>query len=405
MSGFVISVQHLGKRYTVNRQPFWALRDITVDVARGDVLGIVGRNGAGKTTLLRVLAQITDPTEGRAVLRGRIGTLLETGTGFHEDLSGRENVYLNGALLGMKPPEIRRRFDEIVEFSGVAKFIDSAVKSYSSGMRSRLAFSIAAHLDTEILLVDEVLAVGDLAFQEKCLRKMDQLTRSGERTVLFVSHSMGAVQSLCNRAILIEEGRIHTRGTTEEVVQAYHQLMLGPQGETDLRAVRGRPGSGSVRLVQLRLENLEGRSLSTVPAGGGFRLLLDYESELTQRPRDVIINVAFLGSKGFRLFDTSTEVVRADLTAMQGRGSFVCTIPKLPLLPGLYDLDIGCMVDRELADKVVNLCQVAVGDSDYYGTGRMPPTSLCDVMLDYRWHLEPAAGAVPAPEQAVLRKG
>lgn len=395
MSEPVIEIHRLGKSYQLKGQPFWAFKEITLDIQRGDVLGIVGRNGAGKTTLLRVLSRISDPTEGRAIVRGRVGTLLETGTGFHEDLTGRENVHVNGAILGMRPAEVKRRFDEIVDFSGVGKFIDSAVKSYSSGMRSRLAFSVAAHLDTEVLLVDEVLAVGDIAFQEKCLRKMDQLTQHRDRTILFVSHSMGAIQSLCNRAILLEDGRIHTQGNTETVVQAYHKLVLGAQGQTDLGAVRNRPGSGSVRFVGMRLEDLEGSPISSVPAGGGVRLLFDYESQLKQVPDDVLIGLVFVGTKGVRLFGAPSDVIRADLTEMgsSSRGTFVCTILKLPLLPGHYDLVVSCLIDRQLTDKLVNMCHITVTDNDYYGTGRLQQSNYGDLLIDYSWSVNPSPGA------------
>jgi lipopolysaccharide transport system ATP-binding protein len=389
MGDIVISAERLGKRYTVGGEPFWALRDVTFEVACGEVLGIVGRNGAGKTTLLRVLSRITDPTEGRARLRGRIGTLLETGVGFHEDLTGRENVYVNGAILGMKPDEVRRKFDEIVDFSGVGKFIDSAVKSYSSGMRTRLAFSIAAHLDADILLVDEVLAVGDLAFQEKCLKKMDQLTTSSDRTVLFVSHSMGAIQSLCNRAILLEAGRIRDEGSAVEVVQAYRELLLGPQGEADLSAMQGRPGTGTVRIVGMRLEDLEGNPISAMPAGSGARVILDYESQLTERPDEVVVVIIFVGAKDTRLFGAPSDVIRADLSEISARGRFVCTIRKVPLLPGLYDLILSVLVDRQLTDKVVKVCSVSVKDSDYYGTGRLHGSNYGEVLVDYQWSIEP----------------
>lgn len=380
-----ITIRGLGKRYKVAGQPFWALKDITLDVKRGDVLGIVGRNGAGKTTLLRVLSRITDPTEGEAIVRGRIGTLLETGTGFHEDLSGRENVYLNGSILGMRPHEIRRRFDEIVEFSGVGRFIDSAMKSYSSGMRSRLAFAVAAHLETDILLVDEVLAVGDIAFQEKCLNKMGELTREAARTILFVSHSMGAVQSLCTRGILIENGQLMREGSTGEIVAAYQELLLGKQGEASLAAVQGRPGSGLVRLTAMHLQDLEGGSIREVPAGTGCRIVFDYESRLTSPTVDVVVTVVFVGSKGLRLFGLPSDIVRAELVVDKPKGQFVCTIPRLPLLPGNYDLVASVLVDRELTDKIANMTHVIVSDRDVFGTGRLQQGNFGDMLVDFDW--------------------
>jgi len=392
MTQSVIQVHDLGKRYELNRKDFWALRHIDFEARQGEVIGVVGRNGAGKTTLLRVLGRITQPNEGRAIIRGRVGTLLETGTGFHDDLTGRENVYLNGAILGMRTAEIKRRFAEIVEFSGVGKFIDSRVKSYSSGMRSRLAFAVAAHLDTEVLLVDEILAVGDLAFQEKCLAKMNQLTQSGDRTILFVSHSMGAVQSLCSRAILIEKSTVMEDGSVGHVTAAYFRLMTGNHSGDALARHEGRPGSGDVRITGLRLQDLNGNAIESVAAGSGVRLLFDYQSFLTASAKDVQLGLVFVGSKGLRLFGAPTEVVRAQLGPLDSRGSFVCTLPRLPLLPGQYDLAVSVLVDRNLADKLVNACQISVLDSDFFHTGRLQQNNYGDVLVDYAWHHETGTG-------------
>jgi lipopolysaccharide transport system ATP-binding protein len=384
----VIDIANIGKAYRVGGKDFWALRDITLRVQHGEVVGIVGRNGAGKTTLLRILSRITEPTAGRAVVRGRIGTLLETGTGFHDDLSGRENVYLNGAILGMKAHEIRSKFNEIVEFSGVGRFIDSAIKSYSSGMRSRLAFSVAAHLNTDVLLVDEVLAVGDLAFQEKCLRKMDELTHESDRTILFVSHSMGAIQSLCDRAILIENGVVAEEGKTEKVINAYYQLMTGATGQVDMSTAQGRPGSGKVRITGMRLEDLQGISVTQIPAGAGARIVFDYRSELPSKPTEVILTAVVTGSKGVRLFGMPSDVVRSNLAALSDCGAFVCTIPRVPLLPGTYEVTVSIMVDRELADKVVNVCRLHVGEGDPFGTARLQQGNFGDLWVDFGWSSE-----------------
>lgn len=220
---FTSAIKHPLKALKNNFRPnntFWALKDVNFEVEEGDVVGIIGRNGAGKSTLLKILSRITYPTEGEVMMRGRVGSLLEVGTGFHPELSGRENIYFNGAILGMKKKEIDEKFDEIVEFSGVEKFLDTPVKRYSSGMQVRLAFSVAAHLDPEILIVDEVLAVGDISFQKKCLGKMKDISESG-RTVLFVSHNMGAVNNLCNRALFLERGNILYSGPVEQVTRYY----------------------------------------------------------------------------------------------------------------------------------------------------------------------------------------
>ena len=279
MTDRVIQVEHLSKRYRIGlpprrvagykavlhalKQPFrylastlreareeeiiWALKDVSFEVAQGEVVGIIGKNGAGKSTLLKILSRITEPTEGRALIRGRVGSLLEVGTGFHPELTGRENIYLNGSVLGMKKAEIERKFDEIVEFSGVRKFLDTQVKRYSSGMSVRLAFSVAAHLQPEILLVDEVLAVGDAAFQKKCLGKMGDVAAQG-RTVLFVSHNMVAVQNLCHRVILLDGGGIADEGRPDQVVSRYLPRDQDGARERSWPDLTSAPGNEFVRL-------------------------------------------------------------------------------------------------------------------------------------------------------------
>lgn len=253
---------------------FWALRDVSFEVGRGEVLGIIGRNGAGKSTLLKILSRITEPTAGRARIHGRVASLLEVGTGFHPELTGRENVFLNGAILGMPKAEIARKFDEIVEFSGVAKFIDTPVKRYSSGMSVRLAFAVAAHLEPEILVVDEVLAVGDAEFQARCLGKMQSVTEGEGRTVLFVSHNMAAVGSLCDRVVHLDGGRVRGIGPPEDMVDAY----LGGQGGTRLE-VRWEgdagPGNDEFRLLRLAVRSAGRMVGSALPTAAD--LLVDME--------------------------------------------------------------------------------------------------------------------------------
>jgi len=244
-------------------EEIWALKDVSFDVPDGSVLGIVGRNGAGKSTLLKILTRITTPTEGRATLRGHVGSLLEVGTGFHGELTGRENVFLNGSVLGMKRREIARKFDEIVEFSGVHKFIDTPVKRYSSGMQVRLAFAVAAHLEPEILLVDEVLAVGDAEFQRRCLGRMEELSNTG-RTVLFVSHQMQSVSQLCDRALQLEDGQIVDDGPAEEVVARYLQTVGGSTAEISWPDLVTAPGGTLTRLRSVRVVNEDGATIDAV---------------------------------------------------------------------------------------------------------------------------------------------
>jgi lipopolysaccharide transport system ATP-binding protein len=268
----------LGRRH--HREEIWALEDVSLDVQEGEVVGLIGRNGAGKSTLLRVLTRITAPTSGRAEIRGRVGSLLEVGTGFHPELTGRENVYLNGAVLGMKRREIERKFDDIVEFSGIAKFLDTPVKRYSSGMYVRLAFSVAAHLEPEILLVDEVLAVGDAEFQRRCLGRMEDLGDAG-RTVIFVSHNMQTITQLCDRAILLENGTVVADGPSSEVVAGYLQSVHGTGSSIFWPELADAPGDDLVRLRSMRTVDETGETSSAVdvrrPVGIeiGFSVLRD----------------------------------------------------------------------------------------------------------------------------------
>ena len=246
-----------------SHEEIWALRDVSFGVRQGEVLGVIGRNGAGKSTLLKILTRITTPTEGRAEIRGRVGSLLEVGTGFHPELTGRENIYLNGAILGMKRKEIQTKLPEIAEFSGVAKFLDTPVKRYSSGMYVRLAFSVAAHLEPEILLVDEVLAVGDAEFQARCLGRMEDFGATG-RTVLFVSHNMQAVAQLCDRAILLDGGTVVLDGPSEEVVAHYLQTTAGAGSSKTWPDLDSAPGDDVVRLRGVRVVDPDGETADYV---------------------------------------------------------------------------------------------------------------------------------------------
>jgi lipopolysaccharide transport system ATP-binding protein len=337
MSDTAIRVQNLGKRYRIGvaekrpdnlreavgrlaSAPFrylrtrlreadpeevvWALKDVSFEVRRGEVLGIIGRNGAGKTTLLKILSRITEPTEGRAVINGRVGSLLEVGTGFHPELTGRENIYLNGAILGMTRAEIDGKFDEIVDFSGVEKFIDTPVKRYSSGMRVRLGFAVAAHLDPEILLVDEVLAVGDAGFQKKCLGKMGQVAQEG-RTVLFVSHNMTAVQGLCQRVIWLEEGSILEEGQPARVVSDYLQAsMSGVVTVRKWENMSKAPGNEQVRVRRVLAHSLSGNGASPLYLDRDIQVAVEFWS--LKPDQELSITLHFVTSDAAVAFSTGT---------------------------------------------------------------------------------------------------
>jgi lipopolysaccharide transport system ATP-binding protein len=282
-------------------EEIWALRDVSFEVRHGEVLGIIGRNGAGKTTLLKILSRITEPTSGVADIYGRVGSLLEVGTGMHPELTGRENIFLNGAVLGMKKSEIERKFDEIVDFSGVEKFIDTPLKHYSTGMQVRLAFSVAAHLEPEILLVDEVLAVGDMNFQKKCLGKMDEVARGG-RTVFFVSHQMNAVSRLCERTILLEDGELRRDGPTHEVIGYY---LRSGQGTTASRVWKDplrAPGNEIVRLRAMRVVREDGELCETIDIRGPVTVEMEYE--VLQPGYTLVPNLHFYNDEGTCVFIT-----------------------------------------------------------------------------------------------------
>ncbi len=374
----------------VPRQPrkFWALEDVSFEVAQGDVVGILGRNGAGKSTLLKVLSKVTDPSRGSVTLRGRLGSLLEVGTGFHPELTGRENVYLNGAILGMSKAEIDRCFDEIVAFSEIGKFLDVPVKRYSSGMYLRLAFAVAAHLNTEILIADEVLAVGDAAFQRKCLRKMGEVARQG-RTVLFVSHNMAAVADLCVRGIVLDAGKLTFDGSAQQAIQLYMGMMFQSQGAgshiIDLREARDRRSPQGKFLQAIELYTNEDK-----PVIGklslGERLKVRVHFKLPSATSAFNVGLGFNNTAGQRVFTAHTlfEPER-DHAAVAGDQVMVCEIPKLTLLPGNYLLRVWLDVGNAEADLIDSAAQITVTESDFYGGGKLPGDGM--FVLDHRWSL------------------
>jgi lipopolysaccharide transport system ATP-binding protein len=319
------------------KETFWALKDVSFKVQPGEVVGIIGRNGAGKSTLLKILSRITNPTEGTVRLRGRVASLLEVGTGFHLDLSGRENIYLNGSILGMKRAEIDRRFDEIVEFAEISRFLDTQVKRYSSGMFVRLAFAVAAHLEPEILIVDEVLAVGDAAFQRKCLGKMQTVSASEGRTVLFVSHNLATVRSLCARAIWLKHGNVIQDGPVGPVVESYLGEILGDNCNVfDVDQV----DRSSWLASRLRLRRVEFNGGN--PIRHGLPLQIDFEYQTMANIEGASFGVGFSSIDGNRIMSSDSDIPgeRFDIAA-ETIGRIRLTIPELQLQPGRYFLDIG----------------------------------------------------------------
>jgi lipopolysaccharide transport system ATP-binding protein len=374
-----------------SEETIWALKGVSFEVKRGEVVGIIGRNGAGKTTLLKVLSRITEPTEGHAEIHGRVGSLLEVGTGFHPELTGRENIYLNGAILGMKRAEIDDKFDEIVQFAEIEKFLDTPVKRYSSGMYVRLAFAVAAHLEPEILLVDEVLAVGDAGFQKKCLGKMGHVAREG-RTVLFVSHNMGAVERLCSRSVLMESGRVKLDAATRTAIDAYLDSLGGPQ-DTPLASRADRDGNQRWRFADYWITGTDGHRPRAVRSGDDVNvhiLISATESE----PGEVNFSMGFYLPEGRRLFSCASAFQKRKIV-LDGDTELIVSIPNLPLDEGVYYVTLfmasGMYGALEVIDVVTEAFRLEVISGDYYRTGG--PSQGGTFFVDHSIAARPAGGS------------
>jgi lipopolysaccharide transport system ATP-binding protein len=403
MSNPVISIENLSKRYIIGHQTdpsdglrhvaerllrapgrflrgqrvssrtleeFWAVRDVSFDIAQGEVVGIIGRNGAGKSTLLKILSRITEPTSGRVKLRGRVSSLLEVGTGFHPELTGRENVFLNGAILGMGRHEIRRKFDEIVAFADIEKFLDTPVKRYSSGMYVRLAFAVAAHLEPEILIIDEVLAVGDAAFQKKCLGKMDEVAKGG-RTVLFVSHNMATISALCSRAVMLREGRVVADGSVEKVMQHYMTDML-ERAKIPAAERTDRGGTGEIVTTGIEVLGPDDRPLAEASSGRFLKLRHHFRCRDGGRFDDCTV-VLVVRHNDRVVFMLSTSLVQREPVMLCGEGFIDFTIDELPLAGGNYTVGVLIQIEERGADVLFGAIEMEVIDGDFFGTGQVRP--------------------------------
>jgi len=377
--------KHVTKENTESEE-FWALRDICFEIKSGDRLGIIGRNGAGKSTLLKILSRITEPTAGDIWINGCAASLLEVGTGFHPELTGRENIFLNGAILGMPKSEIKQKFDEIVAFSEIEKFLDTPVKRYSSGMYVRLAFAVAAHLEPEILIVDEVLAVGDIQFQKKCLGKMKAVGKTG-RTVLFVSHNMAAIQNLCSRCILLNHGGIYADDKTDTVIKKYIEES-SEMMKISLADRHDRSGDGTIRFISLTLKNESGDCVNSFICGKKSIFCFSYDNASAHTLRNLQLSIGIDNAIGERVTfisnETTNEIfpeVRPDFKNIE-----IC-IEKLPLLPGRYDFTIHSTVNGVLADWIQNAGYFQVESGDYYGSGKLPPSGQGDFVIDYKFKI------------------
>jgi lipopolysaccharide transport system ATP-binding protein len=381
-------------------EEFWALKDVSFEVKRGEVLGIIGRNGAGKSTLLKILSRITEPTRGRVVIRGRVASLLEVGTGFHAELTGRENIYLNGAILGMTRAEIRRKFDEIVDFAEVEKFLDTPVKRYSSGMYVRLAFAVAAHLEPEILVVDEVLAVGDVEFQKKCLGKMGDVSQAG-RTVLLVSHNMRAIQQLCSRAILLQNGNLRVDGTASQCINTYLSSNIGDElsSSVDLEQfVVGRKGSGECQFSSFELTDLEGNPAASFLFGQPFRVNIRIRA--SKNIGHALFGFSFISRVGTEIMGTTLSDSGIEGYVEEGITNYRCDVDPMILTPGTYTIRAAIFQPQGLQfDYIDTVMSFEVLDAPF-DLARLPKSHYVgDVFLKYRWqkmNKRPLPGQDPA---------
>lgn len=411
MSDIAIRVENLGKRYQIgelaslrmlgrkfkrtvgmggatagsageeNANHFWALKDVSFEVKKGEVLGVIGRNGAGKSTLLKLLSRITVPTTGQADIHGRVGSLLEVGTGFHPELTGRENIFLSGSILGMRKREIQSKFDEIVDFAGVEKFLETPVKRYSSGMGVRLGFAIAAHLSPEVLIVDEVLAVGDAEFQKKCLGKMKDVTEGEGRTVLFVSHNMASIQALCTRGILLKQGSIELDSDVRSITSRY-LTVSGRKNETEVQSDIERTGKAECRVTGINVSS-PGMAAFICQTGSQVEVSIAINKPVANGECCFTVKDHYgIGISHFSTFSHNESDERKSSEV----GRFICSLPVCPFLPGTYSLDVAVITNGIVQDHILSLCEFSV--SPGYFEGRMVNAEAgTRTMVSHRWEM------------------
>jgi lipopolysaccharide transport system ATP-binding protein len=351
----------------------WALKDIDFKVKEGEVLGIIGKNGAGKSTLLKLISRVTAPTEGFIKAKGRIASLLEVGTGMHPEMTARENIYLNGAILGMKRNEIAQKFDEIVEFAGCAMYIDTPVKRYSSGMRVRLGFAVAAFLEPEILIVDEVLAVGDAEFQKKAIGKMKEVSRGGGRTVLFVSHNMGSIRTLCTRAVVLEKGMQVFDGTPDDSIN-YYLTSNRVDMTQDLMTRTDRGGNGKLLFTEVKVLNAQGNVTQEIISGEKVRFIIRYKTQGAILSNRFLLGVTFWDKDENRVLGFSSDEMGVEFNSFDPIGEFILEIPSLAIRGGLYDVKLiateGGTKAEHILDNISNAFTLTILPGDFWSVGR-----------------------------------
>jgi lipopolysaccharide transport system ATP-binding protein len=371
---------------------FWALKDVSFDIEQGKTVGLIGTNGAGKSTLLKIISRITAPTKGSVRIKGRLGSLLEVGTGFHPELTGRDNVFLNGAILGMSRAEVKNKFDEIVGFSELEQFIDTPVKRYSSGMYVRLAFSVSAFLEPEILILDEVLAVGDMAFRTKCFKRLEELI-SGRHTILFVAHDTGVIIKFCDSAVWLERGLMKAYGPAEVVADDYRKA-VAPSEENAAQPVYEHGGTGEFVVTSIDLFDQDGRSAKSLACGEQCFIRLNSERrfERTSKISSTVAKLVFYDEFGRRVCSLSS-IHGEPLPALDGQAGIVCEFPKLPLLPGVYRINYQLSVNDECVDAQVAARNFEVVEGNFYGIYSLPSRSATPLCVDCFWRLESAVNS------------
>ena len=392
MSNYAIYIHNVSKSYRIKsrnqKEEFLALKNIELAVPRGRVMGIIGSNGAGKSTLLKILSRITYPTEGYAEVNGRLSSLLEVGTGFHPELSGLENIYLNGAILGMRAAEIKKRLDAIIDFAGTEKFLYTPLKHYSSGMYVRLAFSVAAHLKSDILLIDEVLAVGDADFQKKCISKIGETTREEGRTVLFVSHNINVARSLCDEMVQLAYGEIVQRGSAAEVSDRYLLNMQEQAQKVPLAQRTDRSGNGTGRVTGIQFADSESGAQNLLKTGSPAHIYVDYELFNPQKRWDIIVHIALFNHNGSYLTTLSNSFTGLSANGENTRGRLRCTVPRWPLMAGNYYCGAFLTINGLKADHVHFAQQFQTTLGDYYGSGSFFEKRNPGVFIDQEWEKE-----------------
>ncbi len=371
-----------------NSDYVWALKDINLNVKEGEVLGIIGKNGAGKSTLLKILSKVTGPTTGSIKAYGRIASLLEVGTGFHPELTGRENIYLNGAILGMRKHEITRKFDEIVDFAGVERYIDTPVKRYSSGMYVRLAFAVAAHLEPEILIVDEVLAVGDIEFQKKALGKMKDVSQGEGRTVLFVSHNMGAVRTICSRAMLLSNGMISETGDVNGIIESYFSGSSQFKN-TGMIDNNNRSGNGSVIINKIKFLDKNKIEKDTFFSGEKIDVVFYYEKiKIDSEINDIHFGVQLFNNQDQFVTVLNNKMANCSIKHIETQGIIICTIDKNPLMYGEFYFNYNLFINGILSDKVEKATKLIVQTGDYYNSGFPNSGERTGVYVNQNWTIK-----------------